>query len=186
MKTRSFIALFIISGAIWPSCMKKGENDPGISLRSRKARVVGEWKMTSFNSTTTGPSGNTTFTSDGSTYTEKSGSMTTTGTLSEEVTFEKDGTYKWVTVMDGQSGTEEGVWNFTGCIGDLKKKEQITLYEQRTSFGGVTNTSTGHYFDDTWDLDELRHKKLVAKRSYSETSLSGTTTHETEYVFEAK
>lgn len=49
----SILALLAIA-AVAPSC-KKGDEDPGLSLRSRKARVAGEWKVASHedNSTST-------------------------------------------------------------------------------------------------------------------------------------
>lgn len=40
---QSIIILLLIS--VLPSC-KKGENDPFLSLRTRKARICGEWKVT--------------------------------------------------------------------------------------------------------------------------------------------
>jgi isocitrate dehydrogenase len=80
---------------------KKGPNDPGISLKSRTARLVGTWELTSAESSSTNTdisSGSTqistTITSYNGTlwtYTNSSGTTTSIGT--QEMTINKDGTY---------------------------------------------------------------------------------------------
>ncbi len=59
IKSLALAAVVLVSGASFTAC-KKGENDPGLSLSSRKSRLVGEWtlskgedKSTSGSSTTT-------------------------------------------------------------------------------------------------------------------------------------
>jgi len=44
MKIIKLLLLLVIIIVIIPSC-KKGDNDPFLSLRSRKARITGEWKL---------------------------------------------------------------------------------------------------------------------------------------------
>lgn len=47
MNTIKLLLIFVIlTGTILPSC-RKGEGDPFLTLRSRKARITGEWKMDS-------------------------------------------------------------------------------------------------------------------------------------------
>jgi trimeric autotransporter adhesin len=95
------------------SC-KKGEEDPGLSFRSRRNRVAGEWKVIKWdevsrgtnNNTNTNSSGTTTSSSswsqtiafDGAnikvTYTNNSGVSSVSGTGEMTYTFEKDGTFK--------------------------------------------------------------------------------------------
>ena len=62
------VALFILATFILVGC-KKGENDPLISLKTRKSRLSGEWKMSfaeySINDTT--------YSYDGTTLKEKKG-----------------------------------------------------------------------------------------------------------------
>jgi hypothetical protein len=116
----SLIALSIVTS----SC-KKGDGDAFLSLRSRKARVVGEWKATKFeeknSSSTTSVSGGITTTSSSTgeiklegdkftvvmTETDENGDVTTinasgTGTLT--LKFEKDGTFSNTRNFSG-SGT---------------------------------------------------------------------------------
>ncbi|MDD4575741.1 MAG: hypothetical protein PHI36_04870, partial [Bacteroidales bacterium] len=53
MKNYKIILLLLAVFATTFSACKKGEDDPALSLRSRKARVAGEWKMTNIKSTNT-------------------------------------------------------------------------------------------------------------------------------------
>lgn len=108
----STAALLTLS-AVSTSC-KKGDGDPFLSLRSRKARITGEWKATKFDeknsSSTTSTSGGNTTTSSSSgtiklegdkftvsmTETNENGDVTTinvTGTGTLTLKFEKDGTF---------------------------------------------------------------------------------------------
>lgn len=179
---------------LFDSC-KKGEDDPFFSLRSRKARVVGEWKMTSIKSTGTylfgGILATNEFTANGSNYTETSTTLGTTtideGTLSYDIEFKKDGTFEIKVNQDDDPETYNGVWNFTGGVGELKNKSQITMFEKSSSDSNGSNGTTGHYFDETFDLKELRQKKMVLYYK-TESSEDGVTysTKEFEMVLEAK
>lgn len=149
------------------SC-KKGEDDP-TSLRSRKARLTGEWNLESaeYKSTNTNePSGGskstnvTDHTFTGGNYTQYETSTTTlgglsfvdrdtaTGSMSETLTFEKDGTFKRiqtkefteVETFDNAFNKEvtttvtkeimeiSGTWDFNDGIGDNKSKEMVLLF----------------------------------------------------------
>jgi hypothetical protein len=114
--TKAVLAILVVASSI--TACKKGEDDPGLSLSSRKARFAGEWKIDSFESsmtdvtTSNGSSTTTTRTDvnstkiDGANYTYTSTvtstaagfttyTRTATGTVSEyTTTIEKDGTWK--------------------------------------------------------------------------------------------
>lgn len=47
------LIVFVSSTFVLESCFKKGPNDPFISFRSRKARVVGDWKIKDYSIETT-------------------------------------------------------------------------------------------------------------------------------------
>jgi hypothetical protein len=140
---------------VLPAC-KKGENDPFLSLRSRKSRVAGEWTVESKeetrNTSIVSPSLNTTAieitTINGgnytNTYTDASGTDTNLGTVqTNTITFEKDGkwsaVYQLTTVNVFGSGSfqttettvsrteSSGIWNFLGKIGEAKNKENISV-----------------------------------------------------------
>lgn len=137
------------------SC-KKGENDPFLSLSSRKARLAGEWTVSS--ETRSSIDNGTQYMFNPNTFqfeyvpaktviestfngTVYSGTQTTTtefGTTTvdlgpdayvETYTFEKDGTYEHTTVSSDGQEVEKGTWFFLGKNKDLelKKKEAITL-----------------------------------------------------------
>ncbi|MBN8701671.1 MAG: hypothetical protein J0M08_01275 [Bacteroidetes bacterium] len=171
---KHILTFVAILGAIvlFDSC-KKGENDPFLSLRSRKARVAGEWKLTSGEMNITSDDGTSSMTADGSTrtYTDNSG-FSSSEVFTLVYTFEKDGTFKSTEVSGtGSSATtvvREGTWNFTAGVGkEVKRKEQIVLITltktTTTSSSSSTVTYTGGDAPtDYWMLDELRNKKMVA------------------------
>ncbi len=186
MKTKLFLlGMCIVAASMFEGC-KKGEDDPGISFRCRKGRVAGEWKMVDFKYTDTDASGISTLTSNGATYTYTDPSGSNTGSWTWDATFEKDGTYKTTEIQDGVTTTTEGLWNFTGGIGDLKKKSQITFYETKYTSPATSNTYSGNYVDYAMDLKELRNKKMVWYYKVTSTSPSGTSTFEQQVTFEAK
>lgn len=104
--TKAVLAILVVASSI--TACKKGEGDPAISLRSRAARVAGEWKVSSqetksdYSNTSTGSTGNSgssteKFTETTYTATNTSGANTSTetGTVADNSwTFEKDGTFK--------------------------------------------------------------------------------------------
>jgi hypothetical protein len=151
---------------------KKGENDPAISLRSRKSRITGEWKVSKMEETQTttpscsgcyGSTDKTTF--DGTSKTVVSTSAAPGSTASTWVytvsaatlTIDKEGTYTytWTEVLTSVDGTpvtgatpstytEEGVWNFSGGAGDTKSKSELVMASTKRTWttGGVSSTST--------------------------------------------
>jgi hypothetical protein len=192
------LLLIISLAALFTGC-KKGKDDPFLSLRSRKARVTGDWTVTSGTSTYVYSSGNYSRTST-FTYSETSYSyvhnengIITTGGGSSKITmkFEKDGKFRSTNTGDGSTGTSEGTWNFTDGIGDAKKKEQIVVrLSSGSNTGSTINTSytyTGNETDITMNLKELRNKKMVIIMESGYTSSSGTKDIKTdEYTLEQK
>lgn len=155
----ALIAAVALPAVTFVGC-KKGENDPAVSLRSRKGRVAGEWKVSSVEGTSNEAGVITTTTYDGTTWTE-----TTTGNDPEtsqrtiNYTFEKDGTFTGKeTKIETESFTigsqtytttvttnsdMEGTWNFTGGVGEMKNKSQIVLMTNKISVTQTT-ASTGN------------------------------------------
>lgn len=201
MKTKILLIAFVITGTIlFDGCLKKGEDDPFLSLRSRKARVVGDWEVVSYKYTDTynsysNPSQNNiyTYTMNGSTYTSvstypnnPSNNYTSSGTETIDWTFEKDGTYKQTNTQDGQMYTSEGTWNFTSGVGELKNKSQITIYGQKYTGTGYSSTYTGNYVDMAYDLKELKNKKMVWYYKYTYSGTNSNSSYEEEIEFEEK
>ncbi len=115
------------------SC-KKGENDP-MSLKSRKARLAGEWELTEWSRTQMSGSTISTTTFSGSSKMVMSGSSTSTTTYSEKLEIAKDGTYTFATSeMDTSftySLTGTGAWYWLKGNKELeyKSKERIGFEE---------------------------------------------------------
>lgn len=101
----NLICILLLSLIILPlqSC-KKGKDDPALSLRSRKARMTGEWilKESKLNDENIRTDGNIRF------------------------TFEKDGK---VTIHDDQNNDKmEGTWDFITKNDDDKNKERFVIH----------------------------------------------------------
>lgn len=172
MKNLKIALLVVLAAAfVLPSC-KKGENDPFLSLHSRKARVVGEWTLKSG-----------TITYDGSITTYPMANYTQT------MEFKGDHTYTITTVNGGSTSVEKGSWAFSKSAKDidLKNKEALLLYSTSSTSGSSTNTYTGFYAlsgPTVLLIDKLANKEMVVKydgtESYSGTShtLTGSLTYE--------
>ena len=170
------------------SC-KKGENDPFLSLRSRKARLAGEWKLTSSESkseqTYMGATTTTTRTYDGTTETTSQtfggSTTTTTSDYTINLTIEKDGTYTQVytDTEDGETTTTKGTWIFLkrSKENELKNKEAILLTQTSTTEGGETTTMTD-LSGDVIEIDQLKNKEMIWKTHYSYSDDSGSETNE--------
>lgn len=190
MIRKIIVGTLLLSVAI--SACKKGENDPSLSLRTRKARVAGEWKVTSGkgSSQQNGPWGASTssWTFDGTTY------STTIGTGAPyaesrmmEFTFEKDGKYQMVDTWDGTKVTYEGDWNFNKGVGEAEGKSELLLSLGKLIEDGITYDVIGHIHFESYVIDELRNDKMVLTKESKSTSSSGSVyTDNEEWVLEPR
>lgn len=192
------ISLALLAGTMVFASCKKGENDPAISLISRKARVAGEWTVDKYVSSTTDVNGTTTDvtteTFDGASYSKvlthttgaTSVSSTLTGTVAlNKVTFEKEGTFKQeqtYTTTETESMTGytqvttvthtdvlEGSWNFLGKVDEFKNKERIAL--NYTSFKTDEKTvvvETYTGLPSTTTTSETANSGSIADGEYTE------------------
>ncbi|MFN3916595.1 MAG: hypothetical protein ACK4K0_02530 [Flavobacteriales bacterium] len=210
MKKILLFSLAIVAAATTFTGCKKGENDPFLSLKSRRGRLAGEWKLTSADVTskTINSFGGSTVTTttvtkyDGTTETRTTttamsgSSSTTTNTYryTTEFSFNKDGSYKMVNVDNDNNGTytEEGSWAFVGKSknAELKNKEAIVLSETSTNYsqGGNTSTSntTGFEAGQTLILDQLKNKEVVIKMNYTFSETGSSSEYSGTYVLTAK
>jgi hypothetical protein len=156
------IAVFAIP--TFQSC-KKGENDPSISLKSRKSRLVGDWTL---------KEGSITMTNGGSsgviTYNGSTESYSTGGSYSYtlKATIKKDGTFESTLLEDGDLTVTEGQWYFLegNKDKDLKSKECVAFVNTKvtnTPAGNPTTISTFNSIipDATWQLDKLSSKEMI-------------------------
>lgn len=201
-KIKQFLSLALaglVAAVIYSGC-KKGEDDPFLSLRSRKARVAGDWKVSKIEGKTSdtfsGSATNCTRNFDGSTYTETCGSgnpLVATGTW--KFTFEKDGTFTedldFSETGDRTVEHYEGTWTFLSGIGDKKSKEQIAftyteLSIDNTPSGATANSSMWTGKDRiyvVWDLKKLKSKEMVWYVKSSSSSDNVSTSGESTFTF---
>lgn len=168
LKRTIYLCLGIAMISAFQGC-KKGEEDPFMSLRTRKARLSGEWNVTAHEEKSF-ENGVLTYSS-----TLSNGKMTdndgNSETYTETVTFEKDNTYEMVTVEDGETTTDKGNWSFLGKNkeADVKKKEY--LYMDNTSYTSPNYSATYSNFQNgngiTYQLVKLSNKEI---KLYAEVS----------------
>jgi hypothetical protein len=200
--------LFLAAGALvltanLSSC-KKGENDPFLSLKSRKARVSGEWTVTKMEGTyssvdSSDPLSNYSSTSsyDGTTVTGTyiyAGNTVPIepGTYTQTYTFEKEGTFKMVQTEGTSSYTLEGNWIFLGKNknAELAKKEAIllTITKEVNTEDGVseTQTFTGYDYTMTFLIDQLKSKEMILIDESTNVDGASTNTSKRTYTLTAK
>jgi hypothetical protein len=95
-------AVAIVGSVVMTSCSKY-EEGPSLSLRSKKARLAGEWSVS--NVTLNGTDVTSLFLPSGTTY---------------SMTIEKDGTWTSSYASSGFSSTEAGTWEFVDSKENLK------------------------------------------------------------------
>lgn len=189
--TRSLITALLLAGMLFPvpSC-KRGDNDPGFSLKSRKSRLAGEWKFESALWT----HGDTTTTYDGENMLISYNQITDSLIVMSTMKFDKEGTYEEEIITDyptdwrgnGQPAftltkTIKGIWNFSGGGGGTKAKSQLLMQvteESTSASNSGSNVNATTYSGQTegfiYDIDRLASKELVLKYELITTSANGT------------
>lgn len=161
--------VLMIAPVLFSGC-KKGEGDPFLSLKSRKARLVGEWNVTAGKGSSTNSGSTTTWTYDGAqnvtTYPSPFPSSTDKYTM--KYTFDKDGTYEMVYTDNNTStpeiSTAKGTWNFTGRVGELKNKSQLVITTTSyTNSGGTVTVSGSEAMNEIMDIYQLKNKEIIIK-----------------------
>jgi hypothetical protein len=106
--------------------------------------------------------------------------VTYNGVYSYEIKLDKDGNYEIHQSSDGKTFYSKGHWNFTGNIGKYKNKQQLVLTQ--TQFNG--RNITGNFINQTFNIKELRHKKLVLINEYNTEIGSYKQNQKDEFTFE--
>ncbi len=159
---------------------KKGENDPLLSLRSRKSRLEGNWVIVKEEVSETNINGSTTeaiqSVYDGemkvTTSTTTVGTIATTVIDTVKYTFnfdiKKDGNYKMIAANENKIDivTTEGTWLFLGKskLNGLKNKEAIllTTSKQVVSSNPVANSVNYENLNGlTIVIDALKNKEMM-------------------------
>jgi hypothetical protein len=177
IKKQIFQAFAILGFCLLAFGCKKGPEDPSLSLRSRKARISGDWKLKSGNigityndaAAKSAESDDYELTPSGCTIYETPTSKILTVYLmaySLQVKILPDGTF----TLDEQAGvdhlTANGKWNFTGAVGDAKKKDGVYFKIEHVD-KGTTDKHLFNRFRSEFEfyITELRNKEMKLKIS---------------------
>ena len=189
IKSLALAAVVLVSGASFTAC-KKGENDPALSLSSRKSRLVGEWTLSKGETKSTSGSSTTTTTYTETSATQSSGGASVTFTYTEKMEIVKDGTYTSTVVVtnpgsSAETYTTKGRWSFLGKNKDAeyKNKEVLALMETSSSESGTTTcncttTESNPDYADLYEIDQLKSKEMIVKYKNTITGTGGSTTIE--------
>jgi hypothetical protein len=190
MKLFSRVSLIVLTLLVFTEC-KKGEDDPNFSFRTRKARLEGNWRMTSGGATYSEPGYNESYTFNGNNYKgeaiAKRYKAIYNGNYGLNLNIRKNGSFELTELIETETFNGEGTWNFNNGVGEAKRKENIIfLVENLTR--GYTNA---HFFNRfkasfVYSIRELRNKKLVISstgKMYSSLS-GGYATFSSHYTFE--
>lgn len=143
------------------SC-RKGDEDPFLSLRRRKARLVGTWKLDSGSEEFSNSlSQSYTIVYDGSTAVNTQNSVPETYVYNEELVFGSDYTFVKTLVSGTNETVSEGFWSFLGKYDEFEKKETICIsINHETSGANETNLTGDQMFRYIFRLKKLSNKEI--------------------------
>ena len=170
---------------------KKGEDDPLVSLRSRKERISGDWRLQSGTATYTQGAYRESYIFDGSNVTlyvaAPSYAAGYKGKYFLNLTISKDGKFTFKELLSNVVLEASGTWNFNVGIGNEKRKEDVLFFIDRVSAGYTNGNSLFNRTNTNfvYKIKELRNKKLVISSTgkiYSDSN-GKYTTLSNEYIF---
>jgi hypothetical protein len=179
---RMCVAL-VLPFVFFSSC-RKGEDDPGFSFRTRKARLAGEWRFISGSVTlsfvdhTQGARTNFVYSLSNMRYdlavTGPGFPTLYKGTYQLNLNVKKDGTFDFSEISD-EPVAGRGSWDFLLKSGDRKNKEEVNFVISDITTGASNSWSLFNWNGTSmrYRIKELRDKKLVLTASYDVVSSAG-------------
>jgi len=156
------------------SCLKRGEDDPALSLRSRRGRIAGKWKVTKITYTLnfvrpptvnfksiSGENGTYQSVTYGgwNTYNNVD---TINGQYTWEITFGRFGKFSHKLVVDGETQIAEGNWSFPSRRDSMDLKlSYLDPQGQLVPGIGLNAAFADPFGEGQIYIRELRHKKMV-------------------------
>lgn len=174
-----FTGMFILIISAIVGC-KKGENDPFLSLRTRKARITGEWTLVEgINVETSTTSGGTSVSTTLS-YTDSTSTwLGETVPYTKVLSLDKKGNFEIRRTRNGVEKIDKGVWFFAGKVKEqgIKNKEAIvlSLQEQSETGVGTFNEYDGFLLNKVIMIDRLKNDEMIIKGESSSTASNGYT-----------
>jgi len=161
------------------SCLRKGDNDPLISLRSRTNRLTGTWKLISGIETINYTTNGNTSTSD-IIYEPGIRKMTVSGSevvksYSNNITFEKQNKFTRIIVEDFDEIKDIGSWTFLQKNNnqELRKREAFLVSITQNETNGIRTVNSGLFLSELFIIDRLTNKELTLKGKTTENYTSG-------------
>ncbi len=158
-----------------PGCTRKGEDDPVISFRTRKSRLVGKWKLETAEGTYSElrvnyqPQWKYAFGTE-TCFSTSSLRPNTELHYSSQLEFTADEKFEWVMKSGAADvGTMKGSWHFLHDGDNHENKSQIILFPEIVSGtwpSGLIIQFPVRQKNPVFTIDELRHKKIVLSRYY--------------------
>lgn len=167
---KTFIYFFAVLICMQITSCKKGEDDPQVSLKSRKARLERAWKLTEgtmtlgirFSDKTTVEGIRYIFTKDKFTRDDVGRGAHFEGPFNLDLNIEKNREFGFDQTIDGKRIKAMGSWNFMKKSKDHKNKEAIFVSLNTISgfsaYFFTFNKSLGAF---QYRIKELKNKKLV-------------------------
>ncbi len=192
MKTvarKTILLLGALSFLLVNNSCRKGEDDPAISLRTRKARLTGEWTMKSGSASITYQNYNETAKFNGSGFeiysTPTGGSpVIYTGKYLLSLNIKKDGTFTVHELNGIYTFDAGGTWLFNSKEGKEKKKEDVIFYINQVTSSSlakhVFNRASANF---TYKIKELRNKKIALSSLGEAPNGYGYINFSTDYTF---
>jgi hypothetical protein len=169
MKYKLILLLFVI---LTLTACRKGEQDPAISLLSRKARLSGKWYMSSGTTSIKGGNVAYSYVLDGSGFKEyvtPSGGTPViyVGKYTLKLTINKDGTFWAQEATAGAVMEITGTWKFNKGVGDKKNKECVIFQVSNVSSGFLNDFSSFNMYSNCFEysLVELKNKEIIMESS---------------------
>lgn len=189
--TQKTITILLLS-IFFVGC-KKGEEDPTISFRTRKARLTGRWQIKSGTSRYTEQDINGFIYSESYTFDESKFRYSDNpyyyyaGGHSLTMNFEKNGTLTYTESFDGVSSNFKGTWDFNTGVGEKKNKEEIIIHITSIENPQGQHIVSGNYTDITYNILELRNNKMKLVASQKIVKPDGTSkSYEDRYEMKQK
>ena len=161
------------------SCLRKGDNDPLVSLRTRTNRLTGTWKLISGIETTNYTSNGSTSTSD-IIYEPGIKKMTASGSeiiksYSNNITFEKKNNFTRIIVEDFDEIKNIGSWTFLqkNKNQELRKKDAFLVSITQNETNGIRTVNSGLFLSELFIINRLTNKELNLKGKTTENYTSG-------------
>ncbi|MCU0433865.1 MAG: hypothetical protein MUC87_10460 [Bacteroidia bacterium] len=178
---KAFLMTILVLSTVIPelSCTRKGEDDPILSLRTRKNRIVGKWKIVSGNARLDFVEPLRTpalYSYDGTTETMFSaydGQVTGTTLFTCDVEFNRDNSFVWTMNWKDNFGSTyqgelKGEWDFADKSDNRKKKVDLVLTPSSNTgqwpFSSA-NAFPARQLNPVFQITSLTNNRIVIERN---------------------